>query len=198
MANGYKHAYQVLQYFNKSGVSLNPLQQYMLALGDGADPGRVYPDGATQLVIDTVATLGIGALAKVSARLAGAGFAKLAAATGARTAEDAAAALVQRAAQKVSDQGVERLLKSLSPAERGAYQGNPVGGSRFLGQAVHRAARDELDVQFKGRFNYFTRGPDFYDNYTRAYVELTTPASVAAHLARPGYEGVAYALYTLP
>jgi len=58
-------------------------------------------------------------LAKVSARLAGAGFAKLAAATGARTAEEAAAVLVQRAAQKVSDQGVERLLKSLSPAGRG-------------------------------------------------------------------------------
>ena len=129
---------------------------------------------------------------------------RLAGRLGVRTVEQSAAAeesasiLVQRAAQDASDKGVASLLAALSPREAAAYARDPLRGARFLGQATHRQAFQELETQFKGRFQYFTRGADFYDSYTQAYVELTTPASVAAHLARPGYQHVAMATYTLP
>jgi hypothetical protein len=86
----------------------------------------------------------------------------------------------------------------MSRAERLAFEANPAGGSRFLGQAVHRATRDALEEQFPGRFIYRTRGIDFVDTSTGEMIELTTPSQVASHMARPGYRGASYATYWLP
>jgi hypothetical protein len=85
----------------------------------------------------------------------------------------------------------------MSRAERLAFEANPAGGSRFLGQAVHRATRDALEEQFPGRFIYRTRGIDFVDTWTGEMIELTT-GQVASHMARPGYQGASYAHYWLP
>jgi hypothetical protein len=51
---------------------------------------------------------------------------------------------------------------------------------------------------YPGRFVYNTVGPDFLDTTTGELIELTTPRQVAAHLAKPGYNGVTISTYTLP
>lgn len=73
-----------------------------------------------------------------------------------------------------------------------------MAGSRFLGQAVHRATATELELQFTGVYSYRLNRPDFLNNETGEVVELTTPNQVDAHMARPGYEGATYAMYSIP
>jgi hypothetical protein len=111
---------------------------------------------------------------------------------------DDAASIISRTAQGQSARGAQALQGYLSPAERAAFAANPSGGSRFLGQGVHRATRDALDEAFPGRFIYRTRGIDFVDTWTGGMIELTTPGQVASHMARPGYRGASYAPYWLP
>ena len=50
----------------------------------------------------------------------------------------------------------------------------------------------------RSRVRYYRVGPDFLDRETGELIELTTPAQVAAHQAKPGYEYLTYALYNLP
>ena len=80
----------------------------------------------------------------------------------------------------------------------GALDANPAGGSRFLGTVVHKLTADALEDLYPERFEYYRVGPDFLDTATGELIELTTPAQVAAHQIKPGYEGVSYALYDLP
>jgi hypothetical protein len=77
------------------------------------------------------------------------------------------------------------LLGFLSRAEQKAYLANPARGSRFLGQAVHRATAGELERQYPGRFTHHLKGPDFVDGQTGHVIELTTPNQVAAHMGPP-------------
>jgi hypothetical protein len=92
----------------------------------------------------------------------------------------------------------ERLADDFHERYIDAYERDPVGGSRFLGQAVHRATDEALSEQYPGRFIYRTLGPDFVDTTNGEMIELTTPGQVASHMIRPGYEGVHYAVYELP
>ena len=86
----------------------------------------------------------------------------------------------------------------MTRGERTAFNRAPTEGSRFLGQAVHRATNQTLEGEYNMRFLYRTRGPDFIDTMTGEQIELTTPEQVGAHMARPGYDGVTYSTYTLP
>ncbi|MEX2247857.1 MAG: RHS repeat-associated core domain-containing protein [Dehalococcoidia bacterium] len=106
--------------------------------------------------------------------------------------------IVARTAAKQSALGVRGLRGFLSVPERRAFDADPARGSRFLGQAVHRATAEALKVRYPGRFRYSRRGPDFLDTLTGDLVELTTPGQVAGHMRRPGFEGVNYATYVLP
>jgi hypothetical protein len=94
--------------------------------------------------------------------------------------------------------GMEGLQEFLSERELAAYEANPEAGSRFLGQAMHRATVEELETQYPGCFIYRTIGPDFVDTTTGEMLEVTTPGQVGAHALRPGYGGVTYATYELP
>ncbi|MGH9198622.1 MAG: hypothetical protein ACRD1T_23175 [Acidimicrobiia bacterium] len=71
-------------------------------------------------------------------------------------------------------------------------------GGRFIGQAGHHATWTALEREYRGRFEYHTRGVDFTDRWTGARIELTTAAQEASHTARPGYAGASYAIYKLP
>jgi hypothetical protein len=113
--------------------------------------------------------------------------------------DEAAASIISRVAQAQADRGVSYLQRFLTPAEQAALARAPNLGSRFLGQAVHRATDAALSADYPGRFVYSTRGVDFYDTTTGAMIELTTPGQVFSHLARGGaYLYAQYATYTLP
>lgn len=109
-------------------------------------------------------------------------------------------AIVQDVARSQAAQGTAHLSTYLSAAERAAATG--AGGSRFFGQAAHRATAEALEAAYPGRFTYSTRGPDFLDTVTNRYVELTTPGQLAGHQARygPVWGGrpVDYVTYQLP
>jgi len=68
--------------------------------------------------------------------------------------------------------------------------------TRFLGQAVHNATAQALEALYPGRFLYSRVGPDFIDRATGQIIELTIPGAQAAHMAKPGYDAVDYALYS--
>jgi hypothetical protein len=88
------------------------------------------------------------------------------------------------------------LLGFLTPRETTAYLSNTAGGSRFLGQAVHRATDQSLQATNPGRFIYSTRGPDFVDTLTGEIIELTTPGQVAPHALRDPFTNIV--TYVLP
>jgi hypothetical protein len=79
-----------------------------------------------------------------------------------------------------------------------AYDKAPLRGSRFIGQAEHRATAGALENRYPGRFEYHGRGVDFTDHWTSTMIELTTASQKASHTARPGYAGASYAIYRLP
>ena len=118
-------------------------------------------------------------------------------ATAAVRAEESAVSIIERTAQEQAARGVQALKGSLSPREIAAFDANPEAGSRYLGQAVHRATRDALAQEFPDRFWYRNRGIDFVDKWTGEMIELTTPGQRASHIARPGYAGAGYAHYQL-
>ena len=103
---------------------------------------------------------------------------------------------LSRLAQTQEARGIDFLKRYLSRAELDAYERDPAAGRRFLGHALHRAVADALDEQFQGRFIYRTRGPDFIDTSTGEMIELTTPAQVGSHMARPGYGAMSYSTYS--
>lgn len=123
-----------------------------------------------------------------------AGFGELGSATPFESGTD----IVQRVASDQASSGIDSLVDQMSPAQQAAYLANPSGGSRFLGQVVHSATADALQQMYPDRFIYSTVGPDFIDTSTGEIIELTTPNAQAAHMAKPGYTSVNYALYTLP
>ena len=103
--------------------------------------------------------------------------------------------VVAQVAQQHASKGFEGLTPWMSEAEQAAYAANPARGSRFLGQAVHNATAETLDLLYPNRFVYSRIGPDFLDKATGEMIELTTPGSKAAHMVKEGYENVKYALY---
>ncbi|MFN2537802.1 MAG: RHS repeat-associated core domain-containing protein [Mycobacteriales bacterium] len=105
--------------------------------------------------------------------------------------------IVQNAANTVIARGKAAVTEHLSLRETRRYNANPARGSRFLGQAFHRAVAIELRDQYPGRFAYRTRGPDFLDTTSGKTVELTTPEQVGIHQERPGYGDTTYATYRL-
>jgi hypothetical protein len=106
---------------------------------------------------------------------------------------------VARVAQSEANKGAEYLKGFLSKPEWKAYLKNPAKGARFLGTAVHRATAEALETLFPGRFNYNRMGPDFFDNVTGHFIELTTKAQEAAHKLKGGlYDVAKYATYLLP
>jgi hypothetical protein len=78
-------------------------------------------------------------------------------------AERSGSELISETAQREASKGPKYLGGFLSDAEWDAYARSPARGSRFLGQAVHRATAQSLENQYPGRFRYFTRGPDFLE-----------------------------------
>jgi hypothetical protein len=125
--------------------------------------------------------------------LAASGFAAFGASGEGVTAEG----IIEGAAGQQASRGADYLRQFLSDAEQAAYDVNPARGSRFLGQAVHRATDAALQREFGDRFLYQTLGPDFVGTGTGEMLELTTPGQVGAHMLRPGYEGVTYVRYLL-
>lgn len=106
--------------------------------------------------------------------------------------------LISNTAQSLVNKGTDFLKGFLRAGELRAFNANPEQGSRFLGQAVHRATYESLQEQFPGQFKYSTIGPDFLDLLSGERIELTTPGQVGAHMARPGYENASYSTYLLP
>jgi RHS repeat-associated protein len=104
--------------------------------------------------------------------------------------------LVQATAAREAAGGIDYLLGFLTPRETTAYLSNTAGGSRFLGQAVHRATDQSLQATNPGRFIYSTRGPDFVDTLTGEIIELTTPGRVAPHALRDPFTNIV--TYVLP
>lgn len=105
--------------------------------------------------------------------------------------------LVETTARAQAARGTDELMKALSTSERAAMERAPWLWRPMLGQAVHRSTRDALEEAYPGRFQYFTRGPDFLDTSTGDWLELTTPGQVRAHELRPGYEIAEMCTYTL-
>jgi hypothetical protein len=108
--------------------------------------------------------------------------------------------IVSAVAQEQADRGAAGLVQSMSRRQADAYLNNPAAGSRFLGRVVHeRTAAEVLGEAYGGRFKYNRVGPDFFDNSTGQYIELTTPGQVVPHLSRGGpYTNAEYATYVLP
>lgn len=166
-------------------------------IGGAANIGKYLTSGRKVTTGGAVKSFVGGFAAGAAGAAIGAGVGKVIGAA-AKGAADDAASIISRTAQRQSARGVEGLRGFLSASERAAFEANPAGGSRFLGQAVHRATRDALDEAFPGRFIYRMRGVDFVDTWTEEMIELTTPGQVASHMARPGYRGASYATYRLP
>lgn len=176
----------------------------------GVGVGVTVTAAAALIVPNAVAAVGSGLATGASAVAAGAaailqrgqalfqGTSRAAAPPVAVEAQESAASIISRTAQAQSARGVEALKSYLSRAEQAAFEGDPSRGSRFLGQAVHRATTTALRAEFPGRFIYQTHGPDFIDTATGEVLELTTPGQVLAHMARAGYEGISYSTYVLP
>jgi hypothetical protein len=133
------------------------------------------------------------AVAQMSPGGGGGGF-RLTGSGGGLSAKDSAA-IISRTAQAEANSGVNYLKGFLSKGEVAAYDANPAGGSRFLGQAVHRATARALETNYGKRFSYSTRGPDFTDAVTGQRIELTTPGQASSHAAT---YGVPVVTYTLP
>jgi hypothetical protein len=113
--------------------------------------------------------------------------------------EEDSVALIERLAQENADSGFAGLQAFMRPGEVRAYLADPAMGSRFLGQAVHRAVAAALNERFGGAWVYSTRGVDFTNTVTGDMVELTTTGQVAIHVAKGGdYVTARYALYALP
>jgi RHS repeat-associated protein len=161
--------------------------------------------------LEGVAILGEWEAGKASAaelaRLAAEEGAEGLAATEAVTGVGEAAAVTERSAEEIiaetaqghADSGFEGLKASMSENQIAAYNRNPVGGSRFMGTAVHDATFKSVATEFPGRFTYNRVGPDFFDTWTGQYIELTTPGQVASHIARGGaYTTARYATYVFP
>jgi len=105
--------------------------------------------------------------------------------------------IVARVAQAQASRGAAALVQFMSKGEARAFQRSAEDGARFLGQAVHRATARALKKEFPGRFEYYTRGPDFLDRLTGEMIELTTPGQVGRHMLRPGYGGASFVTYLL-
>lgn len=107
--------------------------------------------------------------------------------------------IVSAVAQEQADAGLQHLGKFLSLEEQLAYAENPAAGSRYLGTAVHKATDEALRTFHPERFDYNTIGPDFFDNVSGQYIELTTPGQVGRHVAKGGaYTNAKYSTYVLP
>ena len=93
--------------------------------------------------------------------------------------------IVRETAREQAARSTDDLIEAyLSGPEEIAYRKNPAGGSRFLGQAIHRATAQALNSAYPGRFRYHTRGHDFTDTLTGEAIELTTPLQVPHHMRR--------------
>jgi len=162
-----------------------------------AGAGAVYGGAANRAIVtgdvaqtfnaeamQTDFALGVGTFGVVKG--VGAGVGALRAPT-APAVGPTSAQIVQQTAREEAAKGTKHLLTKMTPREQAAYLRDPARGSRFEGQAVHRATRDALKAKHGDRFEYRTRGPDFLDKQTGQQIELTTPAGVAEHAARPGY-----------
>jgi hypothetical protein len=116
-----------------------------------------------------------------------------------RSAPESAESIIARTAQKMADRGPVGLRPYMSHKEWSRFARDPAAGSRFLGTAVHRATKAELDRLYPKRFVYNRVGPDFFDTTTGGLIELTTPGSVNAHIRRGGdYTRCGYSTYALP
>jgi hypothetical protein len=101
--------------------------------------------------------------------------------------------IIARVSKAQTEKDLDELLEFLSFKERAAYLKNPDKGSRYLGQAMHRGTDADLKFEFPERFKYHTKGPDFYDNATGEWIELTTPGCLKEHQRR--YPDVPVVIY---
>ncbi|MDQ3574357.1 MAG: hypothetical protein M3404_05450 [Actinomycetota bacterium] len=108
--------------------------------------------------------------------------------------------IVEQTARAEAGQGTAYLREYMRPGERLRFDLDPAKGTRYVGQATHRATAQSLEAQFPGRFAYRHRGPDFLDRTTGEVTELTTPRQVPPHMRRPDYpqDPQSYATYDVP
>jgi hypothetical protein len=119
---------------------------------------------------------------------------------------DESAKLVEGATRRQLAGGWSKIIdKNLTDEEMRAYQnelakGNYAGARRFLGTGLHRAVATDLELIYRGRFEYTSnRYPDLLDRRTGVRVELTTVRGYAGHLARGLlYRRAAFVLYRGP
>ncbi|HEV7145393.1 MAG TPA: RHS repeat-associated core domain-containing protein [Pedococcus sp.] len=91
----------------------------------------------------------------------------------------------------------ELLARNLSTAEAAHLADHAWSPRMWIGKALERQVWKYLRADYGDRFTHNpSRGPDFYDKYSSTYVELTTVAGEAPHMARGGaYLSATYALY---
>ncbi|SNS97149.1 discoidin domain-containing protein [Actinoplanes regularis] len=125
--------------------------------------------------------------------------------------EEAARKIVEEMAQTVADQGTAVLDLDITPAQWERIN-EPDNFWRIWwarGHIVHQQTADRLRDEYGDRFDYNrNKGPDFFDNLTQKWIELTTPGEVAGHKRKgrdkklpgydPKYSTCAYATYKWP
>jgi hypothetical protein len=67
-----------------------------------------------------------------------------------------------------------------------AFTNNPKVAKMQLGQGVHKAIASFLRNEFLSRFEYRTKGLDFFDTLTGEYIEVTTSKQLKEHMKRYG------------
>jgi hypothetical protein len=96
--------------------------------------------------------------------------------------------IVERVTNEVADrlakEGPQFLREHMTRKQWRAFTNNPKVAKMQLGQGVHNAINKILQKLYYERFQYFRKGPDFLDNLTGEYIEVTTSKQLTEHMKR--------------